>query len=705
MDDTDELEFDLREMVSILRRRYRLIVLTIAVILGVSFLYLAQSTPLYTSTTLILVDPAQKNLLAPERDGSVNSTLASSLIESEVEILRSDTVLLAVIEEAGLIRDSEFGPTLSLFAKFKQAVGIGSRGSAAEGAALLNQALAQLRGSISVGRKGRTNLIELSVTAEDPERAATLANTIASTYIRLQVEAKSQSFLDARDVLEAQLSAAQRALAGSDASLAKYIDENLTRLERESGSDAVAALRARLERANASRLAAKVTADDAAAALAARDWTALADRLGSEAVASLENQRANLAAQLRQAGDGSAEAVDLRAGLKEIEAQLAREGEAAVASLRDELTGLASTGDKLRDEIRRELLAGDLSAETLSEIYGLQQEATIAQRQYDTLLTRMRDLEAQALVQVADSRVVSQAIPPSSASSPRTKPILALALVMSLGLGIALAFVSEYYVGGIHSANQLANVVPAKVASVLPRATQSADQLGVADIIIDAPMSQFSESLRRLRANIDRFAPTGAEGSRMVVVTSAISAEGKSVTALALARTYAAAGKRTLLIDADMRKPTQNKLLGVTPASGLFEYLMQSGDDPHAADCYDVDPRSRVGVIFGRQRPDAPTDQPIQSDAFRRLIEDARQSFEVIVIDTPPLIPVVDARYVAAMADAVVMCVRTGETSQADARAAHDQLADHAAPTTTILTVLTFQTATEHGYKYSGYYY
>lgn len=705
MDEVNGSVIDLRDLVSILRRRYRLIVLTGAIVLGLAFLYLAQTTPLYTSTTLILVDPAQKNLLAPERDGMVNSSLASSLIESEVEILRSNTVLLAAIDAADLMRDPEFGPGLSLFGKIKQAVGISPRGTAANGAALLNDTLSRLENAVSARRRGLTNLISLSVTAEDPERAAALANTLAATYIRLQVQAKSQSFMDARDVLEAQLSAAQRALGGSDAALATYIDENLARLERESGSDAVAALRGRLERANASGLAAKVVADDAATALAARDWGALADRLGNEALAALEGQRAALASRLGQTADGSDAAVNLRAGLEQIEAQLARQGEAAVASLRDEVNGLASTGDQLRDDIRRELLSGDLSAETLSEIYGLQQEAAIAQRQYDTLLSRMRDLEAQALVQVADSRVVSQAIAPSQPSFPNTKLILALALVASLGLGVGLAFVSEYYVGGIHSAHQLANVIPARIGSVVPKASQSAEQSSVADIIIDAPMSQFAESLRRLRANIDRFAPTGVDGSRMVMVTSAIPAEGKSVTALALARTYSAAGKRTLLIDADMRKPTQNKLLGVTPASGLFEYLVQSGEEPHAADCYDVDPRSRVGVIFGRQRPDAPTDQPIQSDAFRRLIEDARHSFDVIVIDTPPLIPVVDARYVAAMADAVVLCVRTGETSQTDARTAYDQLADHAAPTTAILTALTFQSASEHDYKYSGYYY
>ena len=104
MDEVNGSVIDLRDLVSILRRRYRLIVLTGAIVLGLAFLYLAQTTPLYTSTTLILVDPAQKNLLAPERDGMVNSSLASSLIESEVEILRSNTVLLAAIDAADLMQ-------------------------------------------------------------------------------------------------------------------------------------------------------------------------------------------------------------------------------------------------------------------------------------------------------------------------------------------------------------------------------------------------------------------------------------------------------------------------------------------------------------------------------------------------------------------------------------------------------------------------
>lgn len=693
---------EVRDAVSFLRRRARLIVLTVAITLGLAFLFLVGTTPLYTATTLLLVDPAQKNLLQPSSDGTMNAALASSLIESEVEILLSDTVLLATIRDAKLISDPEFGPSLSILDRLRQAAGIGA-GGAPDGEAMVNTSLARLRDALGARRRGLTNLIEISLTAENPARAAALANRLADTYIRLQVSAKAESFLNARDVIEAQLSDAQRALAETDTALAGYFETNLDRLERESGSAAVAALRQQLEQADAEQRAARQAADAAARALVAQDWAALVSDLDSDALAALQSQRESLARRLGQSEAGTEAAVDLRAGLAGVDAQLARAGETALAALHAEVAGYETAGERIRDELRRTLLAGDLSTETLMQIYGLQQEAAIAQRQYDTMLTRMRDLEAQAMLQVADSRVVSEAIAPADPSFPNAGRILVLALASSLGLGVGLAFISEYYIGGIHSTHQLANVIPAKVGSVLPKVSHSAEQRSAADTVVDAPMSHYAESLRRLRANVDRFSASGDGTSRIIMVTSAIPAEGKSVTALALARTYAAAGKRTLLIDADMRKPAQNELLGVEPASGLFEYLAQT-DDPQASDCYARDPRSRVGVIFGRQRSATPTDQPIQSEAFRRLIEDARQSFDVILIDTPPLSPVVDARYVAPLADCAVLCVRTGETSQADLRAAYEQLTDHAAPTTAVISALTFHPRTENDAHYSGLY-
>ncbi len=694
---------DLRELVAIFRRRARLILLSVAIILGLAFLYLARTTPLYTSTALLLVDPAQKDLLQPADSANMNASLASALVESEVEILKSDTVLLAMIRDQNLVQDAEFGPTLSLTDKLKQAVGFDP--APRDGAALLSQTLTRLRDAVSVRRRDLTNVIALSVTSADPNRAAELANSLATTYVHLQVQAKSNSFLDAKSVLERQLVNAQMMLANSDTALSDYIDRNLDRLEKESGSAAVSTLRQQLERAKRERLSASFAADQVATALKDQDWDSLVATLQSDAVSALDQQRRDFAKRLSEAEAGSAMAVDLRAGLARIEAQLASEGQTQLATLQQNVTVYSQTSDKLREDIRRELLGGNLSPETLSQLYGLQQESTIAQRQYDTLLSRMHDLETQALVQVADARLVSQAIAPGAPSSPNTRLILAMALVASVGLGLGLALVAEFYVGGINSASQLANILGARVAAVVPRTSQEAGQFSIADTVIDAPMSAYSESLRRLRSSIERFSPQTPNEALVIMVTSAIPAEGKSTLALALARTYAVAGKRALLIDADMRKPAVHSLLGIEPESGLFNYLTSPAESAESADCYDIDPRARVGAIFGHGRPDAPTDQLLQTERFRGLIADARRSFDVVIIDTPPLMPVVDAHYIAGLADCVLLCARAGETTQTDIRSAYGQLVDHIGKDTNLMTVLTFYEAWRRGYKPHGYYY
>lgn len=699
----DQSMIDLRNIVSILRRRFRLILLSVGLILAAAFLYLAQATPLFTARALVFVETAQSNLLQSGPEGGMNATLASSIIESEVEVMRSDAVLMALVAEAGLMQDAEFGPRLSLTDKVRQAVGLS--GAEPTGDQLLNSTLGRLRNAVTVRRRGLTNIVEVSVTSESPARAAEIANQLVEVYIQRQIASRSAGYLEATAVLSRQLDAAEAALARSDQALADFIDTNLEDLERESGSAAVARLRARLEELNQSRLTVQTRAEESALALEQGDWSTLASRLSEEGLGALESQRQALARRLGEVEAGSADALDLRLSLQNVERQLEQTGRIALASLQEDSIALQRDAEQVRDTIRRELISGDLTSETLSRIFGLQQEAAIAQRQYNTLLTRIRELETLAMVQIADARMVSAAIPPNRKSFPNTRLVLAAAFVLSLGIGIGLAFLSEFYLGGLNSSTQLANVTRSRVGAVVPRISQGSDQLSVADIIIDAPMSQFPEAMRRLRANIDRFSPKPSRGTPVIMVTSALPAEGKSVLALSLARTYAAAGKRTLLIDADMRKPSTHKLTGVELSSGLYEFLVSGHEDESAADCYDFDPRSDVGIIFGRERSGQPTDQLVQSEAFRAVIEDGCRRFDVVIIDTPPVIPVVDARYIAMQCDCAVFCVRAGETSQSDVRYAFDQLVDYMPENSTILSVLNFHVGQESDSRYSGYYY
>lgn len=708
---------DLKSIIELLRRQIRLIFLTIFIVLGVALAYLVTVTPTFTAQTLVLFDPAQKNLL----DTNQISTSAQSdnaRIESEVEILRSTATALAVINRANLVADPEFGPSIGMRQRLLTAIGLGSD-EFRTGDALLKSIISRFQNASNVRRRGLTYLISVAVTSEDPERAARLANTMAEVYIEAQVQAKVSSSLGARDILQSQINAGRDAVTASDAALDQFIETNLAQLEADAGNPELARLRAELEALRDQQLSAEVTANAAAAALEAQDFAALANRLGDQALADLAREREQLERQLGQLAQGSQQEIDLRNALAALEGDIEDRAQAQIGDLRGELSTISGQVTDFRADLRNELLRSDLSSESLAQIFELQQEAAIARSQYQTLLSRVRDLEAQAGLQVADSRIVSPALAPNNPSAPNTRLILALALVAGLGLGIGLAFLNEYYVGGITSAAQLRDLVHAPVATTVPLSLDKIDQqTSLADKVVSEPLSPYAESIRRLRASLDQgFRKRGlikdgdlnAGGladcdGRIVMITSTVPAEGKTTLALALARIYAISGKKTLLIDADLRKPSVHRQVGLQPEFGLIDYLKDPEQHHIASSFYTRDTDTDLSLVLGAGRSNVPTDQLISSTTFDAMLREARRSFDTIIIDTSPLVPVVDARYIAHYADAVVMPVRYATTSQADLRSAVQAVTEAMNPETDFYTVLSHQQYQQASYRYDGYY-
>lgn len=723
LDDTKETAVGLRTIVDLLRRQVRLIVLTLLIALGVALAYLMTVAPTYTAQTLIMFDPVRTNLLDAEQSFSSAQT-DNSRIESEVEILRAPSTALAVVERANLISDPEFGPRVGMRDRVLTAIGLGND-RIETGDTLLNALIIQFQEATSINRRGLTYLIAVEVTAEDPQRAARLANIIAEVYIDAQVQAKVASSLRARDVLQAQIEAARGSLSASDLALDGFIETNLAELEAEGGSPELARLRVELDALRNSQLSIQVAADAAAAALEAEDFASLAARLGDESLADLAQERDQLARQLGQIANGTQAEVDLRAALAALEGDIADRAAAQIGNLRSELTVIDAQVVDFRSDVRAELLQSDLSSESLAQIFELQQEASIARRQYQNLLSRVRDLEVQASLQVADSRVVSPALAPHKPSAPNVPLILAVAVIAGLGLGTGFAFLNEYYVGGITNVAQLSALIPATVGSTIPLETDRIGaRLSFADRVVAQPLSLYAESIRRLRASLDESwrkrgligraqhhsADAPHQAGRLVMITSAVPAEGKTTLALALARTYAVSGKKTLLIDADLRQPNVHNQVDTQPEFGLIDYLK----DPNAliehlenpdqsqthAEFYTQDNDTDLSLLLGARRADLPTDQLLSSSVFEYVLEQARQRFDIVVVDTSPLLPVVDARYVAHFADAVVMPVRYATTSQTDLRSAYRVLEESTDAATDIFTVLSHQAQHPTSYNY-----
>jgi capsular exopolysaccharide synthesis family protein len=508
-------------------------------------------------------------------------------------------------------------------------------------------------------------------------------------------------------------------LSDSNAALRFYVSENIDRLSEEANSEQLTLLKNSLN-ASSGRLAQferNVQAADAA--FEKQDWATLAEQVGEQGLRALEEERQSLRSRLQTGQIEDQQKLDLEAEIARLEGELETLAASSLSGLRGELRRERQDQDGFLEDIQQALTGADLSAQTLTEIYALNQGAVISQRQYDQLVTRLRDLEAQAVVQVADSRLVAEALPPNSPSYPNKKLVLAVALALALGIGSALALLKEFYYGGVTSAHQLSNVISAKVAAGVPRLSFQPGRDTLADKVIKEPMTQFAEAYRKLRASLDlgleRQGKLRNDRGSVILVTSSIPAEGKSTTALALARTYALAGKRTLLIDADLRNPSINDFVDEKPTIGLLEYLQSNGammdeegtshnDMNSAEQFYVLDPLSKLGIILGSRRANVPTDAPLQSTAFKGLVENARNAFDVVIIDTAPLLPVVDTQYIAPMVDGAVVCVRFGEATQVELRTTMTYLRDTLPEDAVVTSILNCFEGGQQNYRYDGYY-
>jgi polysaccharide biosynthesis transport protein len=188
-----------------------------------------------------------------------------------------------------------------------------------------------------------------------------------------------------------------------------------------------------------------------------------------------------------------------------------------------------------------------------------------------------------------------------------------------------------------------------------------------------------------------------------LLVCSALAGEGKSTTAISLARTYAVSGKRTLLIDCDLRKPSIAKYLRVEQGNGLIDYL--GSDDPNMQLNMIVDIVKDLVVVPAGSRSTKPTDQIVNSERFAWLISAVRDEFDVVVIDSPPILPVVDSRYLARFADIAVMVVRFASTTQSEFRDASSQMIEVLPNGVRLLGVLNRNSVmtSRRGYYGSGY--
>jgi len=683
---------DLREMARILRRRYRLVALPPAALLALALIYLLFATTLYTSTSTVLVDPRRANVVETNQSVLTNFGTDDATIESQTLLIQSVAILTRVVGKLKLTEDTEFMPKPGLLDPVRR---LFSSSGPSDGASPEDAARARsveiLQKRMKVTRQGTTFLVDIAVSSESPQKAAAIANAIATAYFDEQVRAKYDATKIAANWLGGQIDELKSRVVASEKAVEDFRSANNLTV-----SQGVTLNDQQITDINNKLIAARVQTAEARAkheqvqaiAKSGGDPGGINAAITSEMITKLRTQYAEIAkneadlsskygarhplvanvrAQRRDTQKLINEEIRRILDSTRHEYDVARSREAALQQNLDELQGVSTSSGQAQVRLRE-----------------LQREAEANRTLYESYLARSKETAAQESLEMPDSRIVTKASVPIRPSSPKTMLILGLALMLGLGSGSVLAFLADYLDGRVKTLEQAEAIagVPALAAVPLIGAQELAglarrgrSELGHYDpkttillppalqppltrYAIDEPGTFFAEAIRAIRLSLQR--AMRVQPLKVVLVTSALDSEGKTTLSSNLAQSLATLGIRTLLIDGDLRNPQLTRALCPRAGAGLLEVAIGQTSPDRAIL---VDRSTGLSILPSTRIEEVEYITELMfSDRIVDVIDYYRQRYELIVIDSPPLVPLVDGRALAELADRIVVALAWDQT-------------------------------------------
>lgn len=722
--DTDAAEgVDLHRVIALFRRRLPLFLAVVMVVMVASIVVTTRATPLFTATTSLTIDTRSQNVVDAE---AVLSGLSpdAGVVDTEIEIIKSRRLAERVVDALDLDEDPEFNPALAEPGPVQAVIGgIGTLfGASAPDAArdrmsaldrqrerdaVVNTVLKRL----SVKRSGLTFVMVLGFTSKDPEKAARIANTYAERYLLEQLEAKFDATRQANGWLNTRLADLRAEVQEAEAAVEQYRAAN--NLLSASGAtlteQEISAYNQQLATVRATQAEAEARLRTARAQLAAgSNGEDVGEALGSSVVQQLRARRAEVSGRVAELsgryGPRHPDMVRAERELADIDAQIQAEIRRIISNLEAQVQVARERTGSMAGSLgtaRGALAANNAAGVRLNE---LERNAESVRTLYQSFLNRFQETTSTDGLQESDARIVSPAAIPNRPSSPNVPLNLAIGLGLALALGVAAVVLAIMLDTGVITAEDVEHKFGLPHLGSVPLLASVVDPDDrddtPADHVVKRPLSSFAEAVRALRASI-LFSRIGHQ-VRVITLTSALPAEGKTNTALCLARVSAQSGLKVALIDCDLRRRNVNRLLAVEPEHGLVEVLNGSVSLDGALM---LDEPSGAWVLPLAKNSFTPRDV-FGSPEMDRLLATLRQNFDLVILDTAPVLAVSDTRLIAAKSDAVVFLARwraTPEKAIAAALKVLEQAGAHVAGVG--LTQVDMKAQARYGYGDAGYYY
>jgi len=682
----------LRDYLRVLIKSKWVVIASVALVLVVVTISTLRSTPIYEAVGSIAInktDPVTFNL----KDSSSGFDYYDPTdLDTEVRILKSDLLALQVIRQLNLDKRPEFGAKgKPLPASLELTTDALQPDSARTSAAL-----ASFKGSLQVALVPNTRIIEIRYRSPDKNLAARAVNTLANTYVEQNFKTRFESTMQASDWLSKQLVDLQIKVETSQEKLVQYqkqheilgIDEkqNITTAKLdELNRELTSAESARMEKESIYHLVQSGDSDSIVAA-ANVDGAAKGSSASSALLEKLREQQADLKIQVAQLstqfGPSYPKLAQLNSQLKEVDEQIQTEMRKVANHLRGDYLAAVQRETMLRSALEKQKQEANKLNESAIEYSLLKRDVDANRTLSEGLLERLKEAGVTAGLRSNNFRIVDAARVPTAPSGPNILRNLAFALALGLSTGIGLAFLLDSMDNTVRTPEQAQLISALPSLGMIPLGSRSSREVGgrqklalasskeaVELVTQSRPRSQMAESYRALRTSL---LLTFAGGPpKVILITSALPEEGKTTTSVNSAIVLAQKGTRVLLIDADLRRPSIHKTLGMGPKTGLSNVLTGSATLQQA-----IIPSMILPDLFILPAGTPPPNpaELLASSKMKTVLEELRKQYDHIVIDTPPTLSVTDAVVMSTSADAVVLVIRSGHTTKPALRRARDIL-------------------------------
>lgn len=706
---------DLRALGGVLRRRWKVIAVTVLAVSLLTTLAVFQLTPRYSASSAVAVQTQKTNVVDIE---SVVSDMApdTATMETQASILRSPALAGKLVDKLKLDHDPEFNPNVkqvnSGFSFINpmtwfRPVTVGKPvldpvKKARERTAIVNR----VAGAINIAVVPRSYVVTITATSVEPQKAAEMANALADLYISDQIEAKYDATRRASGWLETRVAELRDQAVAADRAVEMYRVQNRLVGSASGGIDGqqLSEINSQLILARTDRAAkeAQLAQLRQLVASGGENLETAGAIVDSPLIQRLREQESEVVRKLAELqgtyGERHPRIINATGELRDLRGKIADEVRKIAAAKANEVSVARAREQALAGSLAG--LEGRVGASGQAEVRlrELQREADSTKALYETFLGRYKETREQVDVQTADARIISQANVPLSASYPRKTLAVGLAAFISLLVGISLAFGLEKLDNTVRSAELVERMGGGSVLSFVPVVSGKYDN--PEDVIVERPQAMAAESVRTIRGAL---ALTNVDNPpKVVMLTSSVPAEGKTFISTGLARVAAQAGQKVIIVDADMRHPRLHKALGLPNERGLVQVLSGQCD---LADVVRKDPKTSAHVLTAGLGAPNPADL-LRSARMEQLLKLLRDHYDTVIVDTPPFVPMTDSQNVARVVDAMVLVVRWGDTPVPVVTNTIKQIRKLGVPFAgTVLSQVNMDRHAQYGYGDYGYHY